>query len=381
MIIEVRQAGFVNKGAELMLLAVIQKIRERYPDAKITMAPVYGGADNTYEKMRELELYPKAWLWRKGIDFGQFANFIPTKLLKLYGLIKPSEVDVVIDAAGFAYSDQWGVNNCRELSSSSKIWKKNNTKFIMLPQAFGPFENEKIQKHVKVWAKNADLIFARESDSYQYLTNLVGEKEKIKLFSDFTNLVKGTLPDGYDITDKRIALVPNYRMIDKTSQEESEAYIPFMIRCVEYLISKGKKPFILVHEGIKDKSIAEEISNAVGGIPIVKETNPLHIKGILGTCDATIGSRFHGLVSALSQGVPSIATGWSHKYLRLFEDYNFHDGITSVLDSETELHRKIDLLIDPESSTSLKKNLELKSAELKVLSNEMWNLVFEEIDK
>src|SRR5690606_25366184 len=106
----------------------------------------------------------------KGIDFGQIANFIPTKLLKLYGLVKPSEIDIVIDAAGFAYSDQWGVSNCRELSSSSKIWKKNNTKFIMLPQALGPFENEEIQKYVKIWAKNADLVFAREADSYQYLT-------------------------------------------------------------------------------------------------------------------------------------------------------------------------------------------------------------------
>jgi colanic acid/amylovoran biosynthesis protein len=381
MIIEIRQAGFVNKGAELMLHAVIQKLRERYPDAKLTMAPDYGGADDTFEKMQELKLYPKAWFFRKGFDFGRLALFIPKKLLRQYGLIVTKEIDVVIDAAGFAYSDQWGVSVSAELSSSSAVWKKNGTKLILLPQALGPYETPRIKKHVKSWVGNADLIFAREKDSYKYLTDLVDEQSKIKMCSDFTNLVKGTLPKDYESSSKRIALVPNYRMIDKTSGSESEAYLPFMIRCAQYLVSKGKKPFILVHEGKNDMILAESISQTAGGIPILKETNPLHIKGILGTCDATIGSRFHGLVSALSQSVPSLATGWSHKYARLFEDYGFLDGIVSVHDDEEELHRKIDMLINPETSSPLKQKLNEKSIQLKAASEEMWDLVFTEIDQ
>lgn len=381
MIIEIRQAGFVNKGAELMLHAAVQKIRERYPEAKITMAPVYGGADDTFEKMQNLSLYPKAWIWRKGFDFGWFANFIPRRLLNMYGLVLTKEVDVVLDAAGFSYSDQWGIRTSRELSVSSSKWKRNGTKLILLPQAFGPYKNNNIGKYVKKWVGNADLIFAREEDSYKYITGLVGEQNKIMQFPDFTNLVKGTLPDGYDSNNKRIALVPNYRMVDKTSQKESEAYLPFMIRCAKYLVENGAKPFILVHEGANDEMLAEKISEAVGGIPIVKETDPLHIKGILGTCDATIGSRFHGLVSALSQGVPSLATGWSHKYILLFEDYDFKEGCVSVLESDAELHKKIDLLLNPDSVGQLKQQLSEKSEQLKKLSEEMWELVFAEIDK
>lgn len=381
MIIEIRQAGFVNKGAELMLHAVVQKVRERYPDAKLTMAPVYGGADDTFEKMQKLGLYPKAWLWRKGIDFGQFASFVPKRLLKLYGLVLTSEIDVVLDAAGFSYSDQWGVSSSRELSLSSAKWKKNGTKLIMLPQALGPYENDNIGKYVKKWVDNADLVFPREADSYNYLTNLVGEQNKVKKFPDFTNLLKGTLPEGYDSSDKRIALVPNYRMIDKTNKQESEAYLPFMIRCAKYLVEQGAKPFVLVHEGANDQMLADKISEAVGGIPIVKETDPLHIKGILGTCDATIGSRFHGLVSALSQGVPSLATGWSHKYLRLFEDYGFKEGVVTVLDSDAKLQEKIDLLLKIETVEPLRVKLKEKSDELKKLSEKMWDLVFNEMDK
>src|SRR5690606_23028564 len=183
----------------------------------------------------------------------------------------------------------------------------------------------------------------------KYLIEVVGEQDKIKLYPDFTNLVKGTLPDGYDSNNKRIAIVPNYRMIDKTDAAESHAYIPFLIRATKYLVENNKQPFLLVHEGTKDLMLAEKVSEAVGGIPIIKETDPLHIKGILGTCEATIGSRFHGLVSALSQGVPSLATGWSHKYLRLFEDYEFAEGVVAVTASDEILKEKLDLLINEET--------------------------------
>lgn len=380
MIIEIRRAGFVNKGAELMLHAVIQQIRARYPDAKITMAPIYGGANDTFEKMQKLSLAPKAWLWRYGFDWGYFAKFLPKRLVKMHGLVLDHEVDVVIDAAGFAYSDQWGSRNSKELADSSKKWKKNRSKLVLLPQALGPFQKNDIRKHVKKWAECADLIFAREVDSYKYLSGVVGEQSKIKLYPDFTNLVKGTLPAGYDPMQNRVAIVPNYRMIDMTSKDQSEAYLPFLIRCAQHLVRKGAKPFLLVHEGENDMDLAEKVSAAVGGIPIIKETDPLHIKGILGSCDATVGSRFHGLVSALSQGVPSLATGWSHKYQRLFEDYSFQEGLVSVSEPESELQRKLNFILDEATAKPLKQQLNDKSEHLKKLTCEMWAMVFDVID-
>lgn len=381
MIIEIRKAGFVNKGAELMLHAVIQKVKERYPNATLVMAPTPINGSQPFNKLTKLGFFPKAWLWRYGFQWGDLIGFLPKQLREMYGMVLDKDIDVVLDAAGFSYSDQWGTVSNKELARSTKRWHKRGTTVILLPQAFGPYKKASNKVSVKEWSKYADLIFPREIDSFNYLTELVGRKDNIKQFPDFTNLVTGTLPDGYDSNNKRIALVPNYRMVDKTSQKESEAYLPFMIRCAKYLVENGAKLFILVHEGANDEILAEKISEAVGGIPIVKETDPLHIKGILGTCDATIGSRFHGLVSALSQGVPSLATGWSHKYIRLFEDYDFKEGCVSVLESDAELHKKIDLLLNPDSVGQLKQQLSEKSEQLKKLSEEMWKLVFAEIDK
>lgn len=380
MIIEIRQAGFVNKGAELMLHAIVEKLRARYPDAKLTMAPIFGGAQDTFEKMRALNLYPKAWFWHRGIDFGEFAKWVPKGFLKVHGMVTNEEIDVVLDAAGFAYSDQWGVANCRELSLSSRKWARQGTKLILLPQALGPFSSRTMQKNVRTWAGNADLIFARERDSYDYLTAVVGEQEKIALAPDFTNLLSGALPPGFDTSDKQVAIVPNYRMVDKTDAKESAAYLPFLVEATRFFKEQGAHPFLLIHEGADDRALADRVVQAVGEVPIVRETNPIFIKGILGACRATLGSRFHGLVSALAQGVPSLATGWSHKYQRLFEDYEFPEGCISATEDPAQLREKLARLLDPAASSELRATLCARAEVLKARSEVMWQQVFACID-
>lgn len=378
MMIEIRRAEFVNKGAELMLYAVMAKLKEKYPDAKFCMAPM---PTAPFEKRISLGLYQKAQFWKKGIQFGVLANLIPVGLRKQYGLVVDKEIDIVIDVAGFAYTDQWGKTSCLELANSCQRWRKNGTRVVLLPQAFGPFESATNKIFIKKAVENIDLLFARESISYDYLTKTVGKKENIKQAPDFTNLIDGVIPENFDRENNHFCIVPNYRMIDRTSKEQSEAYVPFMIKCAKYLLEKDQRPFILVHEGEKDMMLAQQINESVGGrLPIIQESHPLKIKGILGACEGTIGSRFHGLVSALSQGVPSLATGWSHKYKMLFEDYGFNEGLLDVTASDDEIHKKIDSIIKEESKVKIKKSIAEKSTDLKRQSRQMWDEVFDVLD-
>ncbi len=132
-----------------------------------------------------------------------------------------------------------------------------------------------------------------------------------------------------------------------------------------------------MHEGKKDFDLANEISKKVDGINIFKEEDPLKVKGIIDKSSGVIGSRFHSLVSSLSQATPALGTSWSHKYQMLFKDYDFEDGILTLDSSIEEIERKIDILIDEDSRLELIKKLEEKSQYLKGLSNEMWEKVFE----
>lgn len=381
MIIEIRKAGFVNKGAELMLLACLQKLKVTYPDAVFTMAPIHKGATEHYLKMGQLGLLPKAWLPYIGVQLGHLARFTPRLLREMYGVILDRDVDVVIDAAGFAYSDQWGDRGSRELAHSAARWRKQGTKVILLPQALGPFTSKRIRKAIRSAVGHIDLVIAREKTSYDYLIEVTGERGNIRQYPDFTNLIEGAVPEYFDRNQHGVCLVPNYRMVDKTGASQSTAYLPFMVRCAQLLKQRCVNPFILVHEGENDRWLARQISEGAGGVPVIIEDDPLKIKGILGQSFATIGSRFHGLVSALSQGVPSLATGWSHKYQELFGDYGCPDGVVSVDDSDDQLREKIDQLVDKTSNQAISEKLRKESARLKLLSEKMWEEVFSVIGR
>jgi colanic acid/amylovoran biosynthesis protein len=171
-------------------------------------------------------------------------------------------------------------------------------------------------------------------------------------------------------------------MIDKTDSETSALYLPFMKMCARYLEAKGVKLMILIHEGEKDLHLGNEISKCTNEeIPIIQESNPIYIKGILGSCAATIGSRYHGLVSALSQGVPSLATGWSHKYEMLLKDYDFLEGLLDVHFDEKQLGAKLDMIIDEQRNKLLSEKLLKKSEQLKQKVEQMWQEVFSIIDE
>jgi polysaccharide pyruvyl transferase WcaK-like protein len=380
MLVEVRKAGFTNKGAELMLHAVLDKMKAEYPGAKFAVAPHPIAAP--YEERIKLGLYQKPDIWKYGVQWGKIFEFVPNFIRNMYGIVLDKEVDVVIDAAGFAYSDQQGKNASLGLAKACKRWKKGGTKTVLMPQAFGPFNDPVIRASIKVALDNADLIFAREKTSYSYLIDIVGERKNLMIAPDYTNLIEGVLPNYFDTSKNKFCLIPNSRMIDKTDTAQKEAYLPFMVYCAKYLIKKGVKPFLLIHGEDQDLNLAEEINKATGGVlPIIQEAHPLKIKGIIGACEGVVGSRFHGLVSALCQGVPALGTGWSHKYQALFDDYGFSEGLLDVRCSEKELYDKLEIIVNQETKSMVKKKIEQESILLKQQSEAMWDDVFEVLNR
>ena len=373
MIIEIRKAGFQNKGAELMLLAIVARLRATYPDTALCVVPSGPDGPQPFTKLTALGLFPKASLVRAGIEWGNAAGLIPARLRRRYGLILDREVDVVLDAAGFAYSEQWGVGPSLELARATKRWRRRGTKVILMPQAFGPFENGEIRRAICSAVENADLVMPRDATSYRNLTEVTGERDYIRQYPDFTNLLEGAVPDDFDSGKYGVALVPNYRMIDKTSDVSGNSYVEFMKTCVRRLQELDARPFLLIHEGKDDERLAREISG--GAVPVVKEEDALRLKGILGASRAVVGSRFHALVSALSQGVPAVATGWSHKYTELFNDYGFPAGVLSIDNDASRVNEMLESIVEAGAAKRISTQLLDKSHRQKVLAEEMWSEV------
>jgi len=374
LVIEIRKAGFENKGAELMLRAVLSRLRDTFPDAKFIMTP--DTVEAPYEKRAGLKLLQKAYLPLLGLDFAWLFDLLPPRLLASYGIIGAKNVDVIIDAAGFAYTDQWGVSACSTLANTARQAKKRGRLLILLPQAFGPFELASNQRSMAKVLENASLVFARDEVSYQHLRRLKVNSSNILKSPDFTNTLCKDTSLGSKPDSRGVCLIPNYRMIDKVEAEEGNAYIEFMVCCVNYLIRNNLDPYLLVHEGSKDSELAAMINErSASRIRIIVESDALNIKEIIGQSHAIIGSRYHGLVNALSQGVPALATGWSHKYETLFEEYDCSDGLLDVSAGKHQLYEVLDNFFSEGYRQTIVGNLAAKNIRFQRLTGDMWGVV------
>ena len=373
--VEIRKAGFTNKGAEMMLIATIQKIRERLPHSKIVVAPNY---TLPFDSRARLGLWHRAELIKMGFDFGKLVRFVPKKLRERYGFVTDAEVDVVVDAAGFAYSDQWGIAPAKDMAKRSMVWKKQGKRVILLPQAFGPFDGPEIKEAMTKIADNVTLIFARDDRSYRYLVDVVGERENILKAPDFTNLLDVTsYKSSFSVEKNAVAIVPNARMLDKTDINEKGAYLGFLRDSITLCEDSGLRPFFLIHETIDDLKIAEAINlERENPIRVIRVNDALEAKTIIQKCEAMIGSRFHALVSALSLSVPVVGTGWSHKYQELFNDYEYGQGLTKVDLTPDQLRLKLSIILDQESRCEIKSHLKDKSSQIKLKVLSMWDKVF-----
>jgi colanic acid/amylovoran biosynthesis protein len=257
--------------------------------------------------------------------------------------------------------------------------KQWGAKLILLPQAFGPFENPQIKSICSELFTQADLIFPRDNRSYQYVNALLPASEgtkKVHLAPDFTNIVQGFVPKSFDSTlHGAVAVLPNEKMIAKKGEEEAKKYLDFLVHSIRSLREKNIPHFILAHQQ-QDKKVIDLLRTQIDPFPeVVTESNALFIKGILGTCRFLIGSRFHGLVNGLSQGVPCICTSWSHKYEALFEDYHCSDFLISDLSALNQVDQLILRLSDETTYRSIRENIETQSSRIKEETKTLWGIV------
>src|SRR5690606_4045928 len=125
-------------------------------------------------------------------------RLIPNKHTHRYHFIRPGNIDLVLDAGGFQFSDQWiGAYSAESnvmLRNYYKLLKSGGAKIIFLPQALGPFSLPLAVERIKDVFAYADLFYAREQTSYDHLVALFGAQRKIQLCPDFTNIYKPNVP-------------------------------------------------------------------------------------------------------------------------------------------------------------------------------------------
>ena len=86
---------------------------------------------------------------------------------KKYNIILTKEIDLFLDASGFAYGDYWSYKLPLTLAKQLKIMKKNRAK-IFFASGFWLFDNLKISTNV-FKCSLANNVFSRDIKSHSFL--------------------------------------------------------------------------------------------------------------------------------------------------------------------------------------------------------------------
>ena len=367
-----------NKGAELMLYAILQEIERKWPDAVVYIPNTFFkqglGYVNTCLKIKFWP-YDRFLRLLRGI-VGRM-HFSTKRLQNTFAV---RGADYFLDASGFHFSDQKKNFTPAKVDKWNVLlskYSKQGTKIVFLPQAFGPASKQNTLNGLKCISQYADLIMPREKVSYNYLEQSgVMDMKKVVLNTDFTSLVEGSFPTRYTHLRNGICLIPNMRMVD-TGTCPFEDYVKLMSAIVNSVLSMGRPIYFLNHEGIKDEELANECKRRIeANIEVVTGLNALEVKGLIASAYLVVSSRFHGVASSLNSSVPCLATSWSHKYQELFKDYGMA-GCVLPLNDVKKAEEMVKEFVKEERNTEIRNILSVNVAKIKEKTKEMWNLVWE----
>ena len=365
--------GFVNKGDQLMIQSVLEQIRLYRPDAQALLRKDAFIQNPTYcIKNRIYPLESK----NSGKKHSKYYVRLVNLLLGDRWLTTPNQVDMILDCRGYHIADSWikDESYCHFLENYYALFSKKNRKLVMLPQAFGPFGNEPSKKSMRFIHEQAHLIYAREQQSYDFIRELFPESNKIQIAPDFTCLCKPSESPSVQLPYKQyVLIIPNARMLDKTGDEASSQYLVFLETIVSYLTQLGEKVYLLNHEGASDEDLMKELNNRLEkSVPMLTGLSGTDIKAIIRDSKLLISARFHGVVSGLTQGVPTLCTSWSHKYAELLKEHKCEGNMLEVNDLEKSCAIIKEALVNPYKFSS-KSGCEQKVEER---VRTMWEMVF-----
>ena len=370
--IEVSGVFYANRGALLMLEAIREQMAEAFPGARLAVP-----LDWSIEKRLSHSVWGTTGSTKRGLQIRTLER-LPYAVRKAGTFIPPREIDVLLDASGFGYGDTWGLDKLlRRLTSRLTEWKTSSKRAIMLPQALGPFEKPGMADAFRRAAEKLDLIYARDAASLRFVEDVLPSKSVVQRAPDFTNLLQPGLPPRLAHLRGASYVIPNEKMVAGKGDAVWDRYIAFLIDVVSAMREVGREPMLLLHEGRNDYRLAEALNASLeASLPIVDEPDALVTKAVIGSADLIVSSRFHGLVSALSAGVPALACGWSHKYRELMTDYGCEGDVVN-LDGEGDKRAEVAAFLVRAGETSVRESILAHAAQEKTKSRNMWDEVIE----
>ena len=371
--VEVQGTWLENFGAELMLRTVMARLVERVETFEVAIDPRWG--DHRRRCLLEVKSLfpPRAPGWPVAASAVTLAVRIGGSrvraLLDGYGAVVPGDCRALFDVSGFAFGDQWGVEKARQRADRAAWYARRGCPVVAFPQAVGPFRDRDVAEHFSRFVDASSLVFLRDAESMAMARSVVREPERLRLAPDVTfdsPTGQSTLVGAGDVV-----IVPNARLMDKGTWNRSE-YLGLLLAFIDWARERGSAAVIIVHSRERDDlGLAVDLS-AASGASVVTPADALEAKARLAGASLVVASRFHALMAGLSQGVPVVSVGWSHKYEELLREFDLESASVGPGWDRAAVHRLADEVV---GSPHVRERIALCSEEKRACVREIWDEV------
>lgn len=263
---------------------------------------------------------------------------------QIWGLLK---LDIALDiGAGDSFSDIYGINRFREINSIKSILHILGIRTILLPQTYGPFNSLEAKKKASTSIKRAQLVLARDRQSYEYIQSLIPNQSIIESID-----VAFFLPHIKKEINKNVKIKIGINISGLlwnggyTNNNQFNLKLNYQDLMREIILSFLEKPntevYLIAHVFLKDYENIENDYKVCVDLhqcypatilgPIFKD--PIEAKSFIGSLDFFTGSRMHSCIAAFSTGVPVFPLAYSRKFNGLFGttlNYNYYGDLLAA---------------------------------------------------
>lgn len=255
----------------------------------------------------------------------EFLRKVPQDIKLLYGILK---CDCVIDVTvGDSFTDIYGVEVFQQRTNTKLLLSWMHKPYILAPQTYGPYRKQSEEKAAKAM-KGADIVMARDGLSLKVAQNL--SKRDVLLIDDLAFQLPYEKREKYNGNLIAVGINVSGLLWSKKSERTTSDfeikvdYDEYVFEICRYLSSNAQyKAYFVPHVEI-DHEIHSLLHEKFPQIEVVPPfANPVEAKSFISGLDIFIGARMHGTIAAFSSGVACIPTGYSRKFVGLFETLGY----------------------------------------------------------
>lgn len=342
-----------NKGAAAMLQSSISQLKEHYGERlNIYLMSVYPSEDRRqcpHDFVKILPAQPERLLFFAFpcAVFYRLLRWCPpvrklllkNKILKAY-----ADTDLVVDEAGISFVDSRGLIMNTYAFACAAVPLLMGVPLVKYSQALGPFRNPYNRFLAKWILPKAELVIARGRATYENLAS-IGVTKNAALCADGAFTMPQDEKTEREVRIKcgraglekeRTVAFSISSVVEKKCRKQGVDYCRIMAEFAVYLTRRGYQVFLFPNAARmasqKPRNNDLMVGDAVyenarrmgaddGLIWERREMPPEEIRAYIGRSRFLVASRFHAMVFALTEQVPVMLIGWSHKYQEVLEQF------------------------------------------------------------